>query len=176
MATPNGAGVSNRRAAIPVESHAFADDGRFPNSSHPVLIYRGVFPPGEGDLARAFETLFAAHGWPPAWRAGLYTRHHYHSSAHEVLGIFSGWVQARLGGARGLVLTLRAGDAVLIPAGVAHKNEGQSPDFSAVGAYPRGMRVDMRYGQEAEHAVDARRIAALPPPAPDPVFGSSTGS
>jgi uncharacterized protein YjlB len=176
MTTSTEARVSSPRAAVAVESHAVADDGRFLNSSHPVLIYRGVFSPGDGELARAFEGLFAAHGWPPAWRAGLYTRHHYHSSAHEVLGIFSGWVQARLGGERGPVLTLRAGDAVLIPAGVAHKNEGQSPDFSAVGAYPRGMRVDMRYGREAERAVDARRIAALPPPAPDPVLGSSTGS
>jgi uncharacterized protein YjlB len=164
------------QASIPVEAHVLADDGRFLNSPHPALIYRGVFSPAEGDLAAAFEALFAAHEWPPAWRAGLYTMHHYHSSAHEVLGIFSGWVQARLGGERGPVLTLRAGDAVLIPAGVAHKNEGQSPDFRAVGAYPRGMSVDMRLGREAERAVDARRIAALPPPAPDPVLGAATGS
>jgi uncharacterized protein YjlB len=156
-----------------VESQALADDGRFLNSPHPALIYRGVFAPAQGDLAREFEALFDAHGWPPAWRAGLYTMHHYHSSAHEVLGIFSGWVQARLGGESGPLFTLRAGDAVLIPAGVAHKNEGESPDFRAVGAYPRGMKVDMRYGREADRAVDARRLAALPPPAPDPVFGSS---
>ena len=174
MATPTGARASIPPAPVPVEAHVLADDGRFLNSAHPARIYRGVFSPAEGDLARAFEALFAAHGWPPAWRAGLYTMHHYHSSAHEVLGIFSGWVQARLGGERGPLLTLRAGDAVLIPAGVAHKNEAQSPDFSAVGAYPRGMSVDMRYGREGERAVDARRIAALPPPAPDPVFGSST--
>jgi uncharacterized protein YjlB len=174
MGTPTRARVSIPRASIRVEEHGVADDGRFLNSSHPALIYRGVFSPDEGDLARAFEALFAAHDWPPAWRAGLYTMHHYHSSAHEVLGIFSGWVKARLGGEIGPVLTLRAGDAVLIPAGVAHKNEGESPDFRAVGAYPRGMRVDMRYGREADRAVDARRIAALPPPAPDPVFGSST--
>jgi uncharacterized protein YjlB len=88
-----------------------------------------------------------------------------------VLGIFSGWVQARLGGERGPLLTLRAGDAVLIPAGVAHKNEGESPDFRAVGAYPRGMKVDMRYGREADRPVDARRLATLPPPSPDPIFG-----
>jgi uncharacterized protein YjlB len=174
MATPSRARTSIARTSIPVEAHVLPDDGRFLNSPHPALIYRGVFSPAEGDLALAFEALFAAHGWPPAWRAGLYTLHHYHSSAHEVLGIFSGWVQARLGGESGPVLTLRAGDAVLIPAGVAHKNEGQSPDFSAVGAYPHGMRADMRYGREAERAVDAQRIGALPPPTPDPVFGSST--
>lgn len=186
MATPKRAAASISpasisrasisRASIAVESHRLADDGRFLNSAHPALIYRAVFSPADGDLARAFEALFGANGWPPAWRAGLYTVHHYHSSAHEVLGIFSGWVQARLGGESGPMLTLHAGDAVLIPAGVAHKNEGQSADFRAVGAYPRGMRVDMRQGLEAERAGDARRIAALPPPAPDPVFGSSPGS
>jgi uncharacterized protein YjlB len=168
------------RTPISVESHILADDGRFPNSPYPALVYRGVFTAGqpelaasEGQLAREFEALFQAHGWPPAWRAGLYTMHHYHSSAHEVLGIFGGWVEARLGGERGPVVTLRAGDAVLIPAGVAHKNEAQSPGFRAVGAYPRGMRADMRYGREADRQVDARRLASLPPPTPDPVLGAA---
>lgn len=158
--------------AIEVESLALSDDGRFFNSPFPARVYRGVLPGAHADPAAAFEALFDAHGWPPAWRAGLYTVHHYHACAHEVLGIFSGWVNARLGGERGPLVTLGAGDAVLIPAGVAHRNEGQSPDFLAVGAYPRGMRVDMRYGREAERAVDARRLAALPPPSPDPVFGA----
>ena len=160
-------------AAIAVERCSVRDDGRFVNSVHPALIYRAVLPADHPDLGRAFEVLFEANAWPPAWRAGLYEMHHYHSSAHEVLGIMSGWVQARLGGEAGTCVTLRAGDAVLIPAGVAHKNEGQSPDFRAVGAYPRGMRPDMRYGREAERATDARRIARLPPPTlHDPVFGA----
>lgn len=157
---------------IPVEEHVLADDGVFLNSPHPAIVYRGVFSPATGDLAREFEALFDQHGWPPAWRAGLYGMHHYHSSAHEVLGVFSGWVEARLGGERGPVVTLRAGDAILIPAGVAHKNEGDSSDFSAVGAYPRGMRVDMRYGRGADRSADAPRLAALPAPSPDPVFGA----
>jgi uncharacterized protein YjlB len=161
---------------VSVESFELADDGRFFNSPHPVLVYRGALsrgslPASDEELASAFERLFEANGWPPAWRAGLYTMHHYHASAHEVLGIFSGWVHARLGGEKGLRVTLRAGDAVLIPAGVAHKNEGQSPDFRAVGAYPHGMRVDMRYGRAAERRVDGTRLAALPPPSPDPIFG-----
>jgi uncharacterized protein YjlB len=159
-------------ASITVESLELPDDGRFFNSPYPALVYRGVLSGAQADLATAFEALFDAHGWPPAWRAGLYTLHHYHASAHEVLGIFRGWVNARLGGEQGPLVTLRAGDAVLIPAGVAHKNEGQSPDFSAVGAYPSGMRVDMRYGREGERKVDGKRLAALPPPSPDPVFGA----
>jgi uncharacterized protein YjlB len=158
-------------AAVSMESIQLSDDGRFFNSQYPVRVYRGALPASHAELASAFEDLFDANGWPPAWRAGLYTMHHYHASAHEVLGIFSGWVHARLGGEKGQRVTLRAGDAVLIPAGVAHKNEGQSPDFRAVGAYPRGMRVDMRYGTPEERQVDGQRLATLAPPSPDPVFG-----
>jgi uncharacterized protein YjlB len=158
-------------APITVESLELRDDGRFPNSPYPTLVYRAALAPSKVDLAGLFEALFERNGWPPAWRAGLYSMHHYHSSAHEVLGIFSGWVRARLGGEQGPIVTLHAGDAVLIPAGVAHKNEGQAEDFRAVGAYPRGMSPDMRYGRAGEREADAGRLRALPPPTPDPVFG-----
>jgi len=161
------------RTGIPVESLRIAGDGVFPGSQYAVRVYRGVLDVASADRAAGFEALFAKHGWPPAWRAGLYELHHYHASAHEVLGIFSGWVEARLGGPGGIAVQLRAGDVVLLPAGVAHCNEGQSPDFRAVGAYPRGMRPDMRYGHERERRVDAERVAALPAPEPDPVFGSA---
>ena len=163
-------------AGASVERHALEPNGAIPNSTHPVLIYRGVLSPNGRDLARAFEQMFGANDWPPAWRAGLYSMHHYHSTAHEVLGIFSGWVEARLGGEDGPRLRLRAGDAILIPAGVAHRNEGESIDFSAVGAYPRGMRPDLCYGKETERAAALRNLAKLPPPNPDPVFGTAAAS
>ena len=75
------------RAAIVVEQCLLGDDGRFVNSVYPALLYRAVLPADHADLGRAFEALFEANEWPPAWRAGLYEMHHYHSSAHEVLGI-----------------------------------------------------------------------------------------
>jgi uncharacterized protein YjlB len=162
--------------SITVESFTLSDDGRFLNSPHPARVYRRVLSEAARHPAAAFEELFARHGWPPAWRAGLYTVHHYHSAAHEVLGISSGWVKARLGGEGGVLVTLHAGDAVLLPAGVAHRNEGQSPDFLAVGAYPHGMRPDMRYGREGERAADLERLAHVPAPAPDPVFGAASAS
>jgi uncharacterized protein YjlB len=163
-----------------LESIEIMPSAPFPGSPYAARIYRGVVgvarertsdAEAASERAGAFEALFARHGWPPAWRAGLYEVHHYHSTAHEVLGIFSGWVRARLGGPEGVSVTLHAGDVVLIPAGVAHCNEGQSPDFRAVGAYPRGSRPDMRYGRERERATDAARVSALPAPDPDPVFG-----
>lgn len=153
----------------------FADDGRFPNSALPVLVYRAVMsdaPGAAGERAASFERLFTAHQWPAAWRNGLYTQHHYHSTAHEVLGVYEGWVKARLGGEGGRVLTLQAGDVVVLPAGVAHCNEGQSRDFRVVGAYPRGTDMDMNYGNARERPAADRRIAAVPLPGQDPVFGA----
>ena len=125
--------------ADPIQ-HLFADDGVFPNSRLPVLIYRAALsgPPAAARVVQpaGFEELFERNGWSSSWRNGLYSVHHYHSTAHEVLGIFQGWVTARLGGPRGQAVKLETGDVVIIPAGVAHKNEGASADFRVVGAYP----------------------------------------
>lgn len=153
------------------EAHVSADDGRFPNSTLPALIYRGVLLE-EAGRASAFERMFTANLWPAAWRNSLYTRHHYHSTAHEVLGIAEGWVKARLGGESGAVLTLHAGDVLVIPAGVAHCNEGQSRELCIVGAYPRGTEMDMNYGAPGERPAADRRIAAVPLPERDPVQGA----
>jgi hypothetical protein len=63
-------------------------NGWMPNNERlPVLLYRGAFRSGdEADPAAKFEEAFRRHGWPPQWRNGVYDFHHYHSTAHEVLG------------------------------------------------------------------------------------------
>ena len=155
--------------------HLFEDDGVFPNSRLPVLIYRAALPgaPAAAGTVKpaSFEELFEGHGWSSSWRNGLYSVHHYHSTAHEVLGIFQGWVTARLGGPRGQAVKLEAGDVVIIPAGVAHKNESASADFRVVGAYPDGTDPDMQYGKPGERPAVQRNIAAVPLPPTDPVQG-----
>jgi uncharacterized protein YjlB len=153
------------------ESYVCVDDGTYPNSRHPALVYRAVLPVLTPDRAAAFERLFEQHDWPPAWRNGLYSMHHYHSTAHEVLGVYKGWVDARLGGKAGVRLKLQDGDVIVIPAGVAHCNEGQSDDFRAVGAYARGAPVDMQYGKLGERPATDRAIAELAAPTQDPVLG-----
>ena len=67
------------------------------NPSLPVLIYPGVLDApcvaaantaeARERLASAFEQLFRSNGWPPAWRAGVFDFHHFHSTAHAVRGV-----------------------------------------------------------------------------------------
>ena len=159
---------ADRRAGADPETHVFGDDGVFPNSRLPVLIYRGVLATPN---AAAFEQMFEANGWSSSWRNGLYSVHHYHSTAHEVLGIYEGRVTARLGGGRGVSVTLVAGDVAVIPAGVAHKNDGASADFRVVGAYPVGTSPNMQYGKPGERPGTDREIARVGLPTADPVRG-----
>jgi uncharacterized protein YjlB len=154
-----------------IEEHRFTDDGHVPNNPRlPLVVYRGVLDTG-ADAARSCAALFARHGWTGAWRNGIYAYHHYHSTAHEVLGIVAGSARVRLGGESGRTVVLAAGDVVVIPAGVAHKCEAASPDLLVVGAYPRGQSPDSRQAgvQERERALG--RIAAVPLPEADPVHG-----
>ena len=148
-------------------------------SNHPFLnnellqlcILRRVFP-GEGEqLAIHLERTFGANQWPPAWRNGLYDFHHFHSTAHEALGVYSGWVKACFGGPGGVILTARVGDVIVIPAGVSHQNLDQSPDFRVVGAYPNGQQFDMRYGEPAEYEKVINMVQSVPLPSADPVYG-----
>jgi len=146
----------------------FADDGAIPNSRLPLLVYRDAVPAD----ADGIEGVFAANHWPPAWRDGVHPFHHFHSTAHEVLGVARGTASVLFGGPAGTVLTVRAGDVVVVPAGVAHRNQGQSHDLLIVGAYPdNGPGPDLRRGKAAEHDAAKRAIGAVPMPSADPVQG-----
>lgn len=156
-----------------VQAHLLKDDGTFPNNERlPLLVYSGAVEPDEGDPAATFENLFQSNQWGSSWRNGVYSFHHYHSTAHEVLGIYSGSVKVQLGGPDGITATVKAGDVVVIPAGVAHKNLGSSGGFRCVGAYPRGQSWDMNYGKDGERPKADQNIATVPLPQADPVFGT----
>jgi uncharacterized protein YjlB len=159
--------------ALIIEDYLFADDGRVPNNPRlPAIVYRCALTTG-ADAAARCAALFARNGWTGAWKNGVYPHHHYHSSAHEVLGIVHGYVRVRLGGKGGRTVELRAGDVVVIPAGVAHRNEGASPDLLVVGGYPHGQKPDMRGPDATDRAGVALQIAGVPLPAGDPVYGSA---
>lgn len=149
------------------------DDGVFPNSRLPLLLYRGAVLITEDDPAQVFEDLFEENGWSESWLNGIYSYHHYHSTAHEVLGIYRGSAKVQLGGDHGGIHEIRAGDVIVIPAGVAHKNLGSSPDFGVVAAYPARQDWDMNYGKPEEKPRADKNIARVALPKMDPVFGES---
>ena len=150
------------------------DDGIFPNNGHlPLLAYQGVLELPAGDPARGVEELFHGNDWGGSWRNGIFGYHHYHSTAHEALGVYSGNARVQLGGPKGPEFEVRRGDVIVIPAGVAHKNLGSSLDFRLVGAYPAGQRPDMKYGKANERPQSDRNISRVALPKMDPVFGDS---
>ena len=151
-----------------VRALVLEDDGSIPNSPLPVLVYPGVLTQAQPEAVIA---RFARHGWRGAWINGIYPFHHYHSTAHEVLGCVAGWARVQLGGPHGVSETLRAGDVVVIPAGVGHKRLDASDDFAVVGAYPSGQRWDLCYGRPEERPQADANLARVPLPTEDPVFG-----
>jgi uncharacterized protein YjlB len=155
------------------ETLRFADDGAIPNHPrYPALLYRGV-----ADAARgpdACEAMFERNGWEPRWRAGIFPFHHFHSTAHEALGVVAGSAVVRLGGPGGEEVRLSAGDVVVLPAGTGHKRESSEPGFLVVGAYPPGQDWDLRRGDPAEHDEVLANIGRVPDPKSDPVGGELT--
>jgi uncharacterized protein YjlB len=154
-----------------VETFVFADDGRIPNSRLPLVLIRAAVPVRAGDPADAFERTFAANAWTGSWRNGIYRFHHYHSTAHEVLGIARGSAQVRFGGDAGETVAVGPGDVVVIPAGVGHKLLEGSPDLWVVGAYAGGRDCDLLRDDPDEIGPARLRIAAVPLPERDPVLG-----
>jgi uncharacterized protein YjlB len=154
--------------------HRLTDDGTFPNNDQlPLVIYQEAVNLPARDPARSFENLFDSHHWAAVWRDGIFGYHHYHSTAHEVLGIYGGTARVQVGGPKGPELTVNPGDVIVIPAGVAHKNLGSSRDFAVVGAYPSGQQWDMNYGNADERPQADRNIAKVPLPVLDPVLGEA---
>jgi uncharacterized protein YjlB len=154
------------------EQFVFKDDGTYPNSKMPLLVYRQAVKAGEKDPAAIFEQHFAENDWTNSWRDGVYPFAHYHSTSHEVLGIYRGNAKLRLGGKSGKEFEVRTGDVIVIPAGVAHQNLGSSSDFGVVGAYPEGRDWDLLKGNPGERPKADQNIAALPPPNNDPLYGA----
>jgi len=150
----------------------FPETDSVPNNPDlPVLIYEAAIE-NSGDLAATMELAFEKNAWPPQWRNGIYDYHHYHSTAHEALGIARGEAVVMLGGEGGEEVPLYAGNVVVLPAGTGHKRLCASRDFLVVGAYPDGQDWDIIRADEPEKKAAAmRRIARVPLPLKDPLEG-----
>ncbi len=148
------------------------ENGNFPNNSKlPVLIYKHAFDFSENNPAETIEIIFAQNNWGNSWRNGIYSFHHYHSTAHEALGVYGGWADVQLGGPGNKVLRIEKGDLVVLPAGTAHKKVGSGNGFAVVGAYPDGQGWDMKYGKEDELKMSKQNIVGIALPHNDPLSG-----
>ncbi len=157
-------------AELDIEQIPLGPADGFPNNQRcPVLVYRGAFLRPVNP--REVERTFTQNHWTHGWRAGVYRVHHYHSTAHEVLGCYAGEAELQVGGPNGARLKLSAGDVIVIPAGVSHRNLASTSDFSVVGAYAGGRSYDMNYGEADELGEAERNMKSLPLPSADPVAG-----
>ncbi len=156
------------------DRYYFKDDGKIPNNKLPLILYKHAFDSGGSEGASWLEQRFAKNNWTNSWRNGIYAFHHYHSTSHEVLGIYSGSARLHLGGEAGEILQVAAGDVIIIPAGVGHKNLG-SQGLGVVGAYPDGRSWDLNRGLPGERPQADKNIVTLPIPDNDPLLGPDNG-
>lgn len=165
---------SGVKDGVRVVTHRLAANGDIPNHPRwPLVIYPGAVPIEGADPAVAFEVLFERNGWPAAWRNGVYPFHHFHSNAHEVLGIYSGEVTVQFGGEDGVVVTAKPGDVVVLPAGTGHNKLAEKGRLGVVGAYPQGQQnPDLCRLPLSDIAGKVAAVARVPLPACDPVFGA----
>jgi uncharacterized protein YjlB len=163
--------ASSPQAATPEQLH-LKPNGWMPNSTLPVLIYRNALPGTANNadaLAATMESLFTANGWPPQWRNGVYSFHHYHSTAHEVLGFAGGHADLILGGEGGTLVTVHAGDIAVLPAGTGHCRITGSEDFLVIGAYPVGEHWDICRTAATPEVIE--RMRRVKYPGSDPLTG-----
>lgn len=155
--------------------HLLGPSGSIPNHSKwPLLVYPAAVEISGPDPAVAFEELFGANHWPAAWRNGVYPFHHFHTTAHEALGVYSGEVTVLFGGDDGVTITAQPGDVVVLPAGTGHKKISSRGRLGIVGAYPARQHADMNVAKLTRAVPSAATIDAVtrvPKPERDPVFG-----
>jgi uncharacterized protein YjlB len=152
------------------EIHKFQRDDVIPNNPDlPVLFYHEAVK--SSDLALFFRETFENHGWGGVWENGIFDYHHFHSNAHEALGIAKGAAKVQLGGDEGSIFEVKEGDLLVLPAGTGHKRLSSSDDFLVIGAYPKGQEnYDICRSRQARLDID-KCIAAVSLPEKDPLTG-----
>jgi uncharacterized protein YjlB len=149
----------------------FADDGLVPNNPLPFVIYKGAIDVANDHPERTIERLFGANDWGDMWCNGIYDYLHYHSTVHEALGIARGHARVRFGGDEGKEIEVSAGDVAILPAGTGHQCLSASDDFSVVGAYPPGAKMQVTRPTPENHRMALATIPQVKSPKTDPVTG-----
>ncbi len=106
------------------------------------------------------------------WRNGVYDYLHYHATVHEALGVVRGHARVRFGGDKGKEFEIETGDVAILPAGTGHQCLSASRDFSVVGAYPPGAKMQITRPTPENHAKALKTIPEVELPKTDPVMGA----
>ncbi|KAF2279300.1 uncharacterized protein EI97DRAFT_370869 [Westerdykella ornata] len=160
---------------IPPHSHL----PNCPPPSPPLYIYHSAYPPSTSPSA--LESHLRTNNLVPQWRYTMYQTTHYHSTTHEILCVYRGAARLCFGGEENpgrVEAVLKAGDCVVLPAGVGHRlledlsgDDGDGEEgFMMIGAYPPGCSWDMCYGREGEEA-KAEAVKKVKWLEKDPLYG-----
>lgn len=134
-----------------VVSFQLSENGNYPNNLKlPILLYKNAFHFEELDPAAVIESVIKDNNWGGSWRNGIYDFQHYHSTAHEVLGVYGAWAEVQLGGYGNKIIRIEKDDVLILPTGTVHKRINSGDGFAVGGAYPANQRWDMNYGKESE--------------------------
>ncbi|MFB6346815.1 MAG: cupin domain-containing protein [bacterium] len=166
--TPGGGSEFTDYRTIYLESGSTVPN----NPDLPLILYRDVMPDDVSEPASAFEKRYRNNDWGGTWRNGIFRYHHYHTTAHEVLGIARGQANVMFGGENGKEVTVRSGDVAVLPAGTGHKNLKSSSDLLVIGGYPEGQSADLRRADGSYSEKTLGTITSVPVPDNDPLFGS----
>ena len=151
----------------------FKDDGLVPNNPMPFLVYKQAIDVANDHPEKTIEGLFGANGWGDMWRNGIYDYLHYHATVHEALGIARGNARVQFGGERGKEIDVAAGDVAILPAGTGHRCLSASSDFSVVGVYPPGPKMQITRPTPENHRKALKTIPQVKLPKTDPVRGET---
>ncbi|KAK6347061.1 hypothetical protein TWF696_007141 [Orbilia brochopaga] len=174
--------MANPAPDIKLEKHQIPSSGLIPNTSPhglPFTVYRSAFPASTSP--NDVEKTLQRNGWEPSWRYSMYETSHFHSTTHEALVVIAGAAELLIGGddnPSAVSVTVRRGDAMFMPVGVAHRliKEVDDERFKMVGAYPDGAEAwDMCYGREGEGDVGSKVKAVAGKTVSDPILGGELG-
>lgn len=171
--------------ALRTSTHHIPAHGHIPNTSlapHPLLIYHTAFArepiPNPSTIEAHLRRISVVQ---PRWRYTMYSQSHLHSSTHELLVVFRGAARLLFGGdgnPGAVTYEAKMGDAILVPAGVAHRlleDLDEGGKFGMIGSYPVGRNWDICYGdgREGEDAEDIQeKIEVQEWFTKDPIYGN----
>ncbi|KZT25550.1 hypothetical protein NEOLEDRAFT_1133526 [Neolentinus lepideus HHB14362 ss-1] len=165
---------------VKIETYYIPRHGFIPNSdptSKPLIYYKSLFQKGASKAAIK-DHINSLKVVEAQWTYTMYPTTHFHTTSHEAIIVLSGGALLLFGGESNparVELEVKAGDALLIPAGVSHKQvkEIGLEVFDMMGAYPvNAEHWDMCYGLKEEGNTEAR-IKQLDWFTKDPFYGEN---